>query len=216
MTMSNAIRPLNVIMFVSLILFSTTTWAVHGNYGVPEKETVIIDVPIRLHDGSTHRLKDLFAGKITALQLVFTRCSSICPIQASNFDTVQDTAIFKSGKFQLLSVSIDPEYDNPDHLAQWREKWGGDENWLVGASDFAHTYNLVAQLNETIGERTDEVTVYKANELPTTAQQSNSHHTAQVFFIGPNGKLLYRSFDFPQAETIQGLLSQMQEKLLPK
>jgi protein SCO1/2 len=58
------------------------------------------------------------------LTFIFTRCPipNFCPLMSSNFKQLQEALAATSetrGKVQLLSISIDPEFDTPEVLAQY-------------------------------------------------------------------------------------------------
>ena len=85
--------------------------------------------------GRTVRLKD-FAGRVVAVDFIYTRCPlpDVCPRLSANFaylhKRVPDVA--------LLSITIDPQYDTPEVLAEYARRYGSDgERWrfLTGSMD---------------------------------------------------------------------------------
>src|SRR5262249_16725434 len=89
-------------------------------------------------------LRDLLRGRVTAVQLMFSKCRSICPIEAVTLARVQDALGHKfADNIRLLSLSIDPETDTPAVLKAWVGRVraaqggtagapGGGEEWVVG------------------------------------------------------------------------------------
>lgn len=60
-------------------------------------------------------------GKLTIVDFFFTSCPSICPVMSKEMERVND--IFREeSKVQIMSISIDPEYDTPAVLKQYAEK----------------------------------------------------------------------------------------------
>ncbi|SDD30360.1 protein SCO1/2 [Algoriphagus faecimaris] len=81
-------------------------------------------------------------GKVTILDFFFTSCPSICPIMSKEMERVND--MFREEKqVQILSISIDPEYDTPEILKEYAERHGaqaGKWDFLSGPKD--ETYAL--------------------------------------------------------------------------
>ncbi len=60
-------------------------------------------------------------GKLTVVDFFFTSCPSICPVMSKEMERVND--IFRDEpKVQIMSISIDPEYDTPSILKEYAEK----------------------------------------------------------------------------------------------
>jgi len=95
------------------------------------------DVPMVNQDGKTVHLAD-FKGRAVLLTFIYTRCPfpTYCPLITSEFaeihkELAQTPAIYQ--KTQLVSISLDPEYDKPPVL----RKYG--LTYLKGnASGFSH------------------------------------------------------------------------------
>ena len=69
-------------------------------------------------------------GKITVLDFIFTRCKSACPVMSGKM--LQLYNLFRSSdRVQLISISVDPDYDTPEVLQRYAEKLGvTDLRWL--------------------------------------------------------------------------------------
>ena len=69
------------------------------------------------------------AGKAWILDLIFTRCTAVCPRMSAVMKELQKR-LEGEGRVGLLSVSVDPEYDTPERLAAFAGKYGADpERW---------------------------------------------------------------------------------------
>ncbi len=64
-------------------------------------------------------------GKITVVSFFFTSCPTICPTMNSEMLRVQETFEGNEG-IQMVSFSVDPEYDTPSVLRQYGERLGVD------------------------------------------------------------------------------------------
>jgi protein SCO1 len=73
--------------------------------------------------GKTIRLAE-YRGKIVVLDFIYTRCPlpDVCPRLSANFATLQRRVPGVS----LLSVTVDPEFDRPEVLADYARRWGAD------------------------------------------------------------------------------------------
>ncbi len=76
--------------------------------------------------GKEFGLKDL-KGKVWVADFIFTTCGSICPLMTKNMAALQrsyhlvDDAAF-------VSISVNPEYDSPEILAQFAKQFAADTN----------------------------------------------------------------------------------------
>jgi len=60
-------------------------------------------------------------GKITIVDFFFTSCPSICPVMSKEMERVND--MFRDEpQVQIMSISIDPEYDTPAVLKEYAEE----------------------------------------------------------------------------------------------
>ncbi|GMQ30837.1 SCO family protein [Algoriphagus confluentis] len=81
-------------------------------------------------------------GKITIVDFFFTSCPSICPLMSKEMERVND--MFRDEpKIQIMSISIDPEYDTLEILKEYAEKHNaipGKWHFLSGPKE--ETYQL--------------------------------------------------------------------------
>jgi len=61
------------------------------------------------------------SGKITIVDFFFTSCPSICPVMSTELERVDD-AFRNEDQIQIYSISIDPEYDTPEVLAEYAKR----------------------------------------------------------------------------------------------
>lgn len=60
-------------------------------------------------------------GKITVVDFFFTSCPSICPVMSKELSRVNDM-FREEPRAQLISISIDPEFDTPQVLKQYADE----------------------------------------------------------------------------------------------
>jgi protein SCO1 len=88
------------------------------------------DVPLVDEIGTGHRLED-WRGRTLAVTFIYTRCPlpNFCPVMDRHFRAVQEQVRADPdlrGGVQLLSVSFDPEHDQPAVLAEHAARLGAD------------------------------------------------------------------------------------------
>lgn len=72
-------------------------------------------------------LKDL-KGKVWICSFIFTRCKTHCPPMAFEMSELQDE--FLKEDFKILSVTVDPAYDQPEQMAEYLENYDArSERW---------------------------------------------------------------------------------------
>lgn len=81
-------------------------------------------------------------GKITIFDFFFTSCPSICPVMSSEMERVQD--MFRDEpQVQIMSISIDPEYDSPEVLKEYANKHQAKSGkWYFLSGPVDQTYQL--------------------------------------------------------------------------
>jgi len=65
--------------------------------------------------------REQMEDKITVVDFFFTSCPSICPAMSSEMHRVQD-AFRNDDRVQIYSISIDPDYDQPEVLAEYADR----------------------------------------------------------------------------------------------
>jgi protein SCO1/2 len=125
--------------------------------------------PIRLSD---------FRGKAVVLTFIYTRCPipNFCPLMSKNFAELQGRLEKEfSGRFHLLSVSIDPSFDRPGVLKEYASRHGAEaQRWTFATGD-EEQINFVAGLMGLFHE-------------PENGLISHDLRTA---LIGPDGRLVH-------------------------
>jgi protein SCO1/2 len=156
----------------------------HGRVSPPVK---VPDFPVWRSDGPVASLADLLQNRATALHLMFTGCSSICPIQGAIFERVQRLLPDQVAHgIQLLSLSIDPGGDTPAALRAWLSRFGARVGWSAVAPRVAD----LAGVLDVFGGGRDAV----------------DDHATEVNLIDRSGSLVFRTPQLPSADAIADLL----------
>lgn len=81
-------------------------------------------------------------GKITIVDFFFTSCPSICPVMSTEMERVDD-AFRDEDDVQIYSISIDPEYDTPEVLAEYAQRHNANpDKWHFLTGDKSNIYEL--------------------------------------------------------------------------
>jgi len=147
------------------------------------------DIKLLRQDGVSTTLPQMLKGHATALQLMFTSCTTTCPMEAAIFARVQAMLPTMAERgIQLLSLSIDPEYDTPRAMSAWLRRFHAGPNWLAAAPAAAD----VPKLNAIFGKSGD-----------------SADHSTQMQILDRNGRLIWRTFELPRPEEIALVLQKI-------
>jgi protein SCO1 len=120
------------------------------------------NVPLVTQDGKVVRFyDDLLKGKQVAINVIFTDCAEVCPLETVNLVQVTKVLGDKVGRdVHFYSISIDPKRDTPRVLKAYAEKFGAKWLFLTGKQE---DVQLVARKLGLLSRREEQ-----------------SHHAAQL------------------------------------
>ncbi|MFO1349844.1 MAG: SCO family protein [Gammaproteobacteria bacterium] len=102
---------------------------------------------VALEDQSGHGLRFTdYAGQIVLVDFIYTRCPALCTVLGSRFQQLQRalTNNGKAGKVALLSVSFDPDHDNPAALTGYAGRYGADgRRWRIARIGDSHALTRI-------------------------------------------------------------------------
>ena len=88
------------------------------------------DITMTNQHGARISLPDLFdTDRPVMVNFIFTTCTAICPMMTSIFGQVQAGLGDEAGDVLMVSVSIDPEEDSPEILAEYAERFRAGPQW---------------------------------------------------------------------------------------
>ncbi len=138
-----------------------------------------------MSDGRSSALASAVANKVTAVQLMFTGCSSSCPPQGALFAALAQN--LTRPDLQLLSVSIDALGDTPRKVAAWQARFGHHAAWRTAVAEVKDVDRLGDFMKGLAGK--------------------TGTHTSQVFVFDRQGCLCYRTGDSPTASDLHALMT---------
>lgn len=163
--------------------------AAHDRLGPLNPRQPAPPLALTRHDGQRRTLAQLLQGRTTALQLMFTGCSNVCPIQGAVFAGVQARLERRSPRQQLLSISIDALGDDAVALDAWRRRFNAGPRWIAAVPAIAQAEVLPRFLDDRAASRA-----------------ANDPHSTQVFLFDALGRLAYRLADLASAGAIADAL----------
>ena len=106
--------------------------------------------------GAPLALSDLH-GKIWVADFIFTRCVAACPLMTVKMKRLQEE--FEESGIYFVSFSVDPEYDTPDVLLRYANRFGVDGNrWFFLTGEKKVIYHLTQEgFGLAIGQQESEV-----------------------------------------------------------
>lgn len=99
--------------------------------GTPWGADYFPNVELKTQDGKTVRFyDDLLKGKTVAINLVYSSCENVCPLETARLVEVQKLFGDRMGRdIHFYSIAIDP-WDTPEELKKYAKKFGVGPGWL--------------------------------------------------------------------------------------
>jgi protein SCO1/2 len=90
------------------------------------------NVPLITQEGKTVRFfNDLLRDKVVVINFIYTSCPDVCPLETSRLAELQGILADRVGRDVFMySISIDPEHDTPEVLAEYAARFGAGPGWL--------------------------------------------------------------------------------------
>lgn len=139
------------------------------------------------HNGKLRRLAD-FRGKVVTLFFGYTQCPDVCPTNLTAMAQVMKLLGSDAERVQVLFVTVDPERDTRELLAQY-------------VPSFYPTFLGLYGDESGTRKATQDFTVFYQKVPGKTAASYTVDHSAGTYVFDPNGRLrLYiRHGQTPQA-----------------
>jgi protein SCO1 len=148
------------------------------------------------HTGQPFSDRDL-AGKPYAIFFGFTRCPDICPTTLLDMTNRLDELKSDGDKLRVVFVSIDPERDTPQFLAEYMKSF---DKRIVGLTGSAAQISAIAKAYRVIYEK-----------VAGSAGDYTMNHTATVYLFDANGgfvsTLAYQENEQSQRAKLKKLIS---------
>ena len=157
-----------------------------GSYTLPVVKLAADGVLLDTNNKAVN-LRDLTHGRVTVLSFVYTRCAApkACPYATGVLGqlhdmTAKDETLARN--MRLVSISFDPDYDTPQHLAAYsenvREEKSGCEWRFVTAKSRAELEPILLAYDQAVDKRSNPAD-----------PQGPLYHTLRVFLIDREGRI---------------------------
>ena len=131
-----------ILLLVLAVVVGTGVWSGLGSglkreQGEPgqrvleglERFGTVPDFSLTERSGRRLSLAEL-KGKIWIANFIYTSCKDTCPLQSAAMARLQGD-LARRENLRLVSISVDPEHDNPKTLSRYAERFHADrEFWL--------------------------------------------------------------------------------------
>ena len=129
------------------------------------------------HNGKTRTLAD-FHGKVVALFFGYTHCSDVCVTTLADLAQVMQLLGSDADKVQVLFITVDPERDKPEVLAQYASAFHPSFLGMYGDAQ------ATAQAAKAF---------YIGYQKRPTSSGYNVDHSVGTFLVDPSGKVRLRA-----------------------
>ncbi len=141
------------------------------------------------HTGARRTLPD-FRGKVTAVFFGFTRCPDVCPTTLAQMKLVLASLGDDAKRVQVLFITVDPERDTSEALAQYVTAFDPSFIGLTGSVD---DIKRVAK----------EFKVFFQKAPGTSADNYSVDHTAAYYVFDPEGRVrLFMRHNTPPVDIV--------------
>lgn len=130
-----------------------------ANMQVQVKHTMaayrVPDVTLKNAAGEPVDLRRLLAtdGPLM-LNFIFTSCTTVCPVMSGIFSQVQTKL---GNSVNLVSISIDPEFDTPDRLRDYGKRFHAGSQWTMLTGSLQDTVAVQRAFSAYYGDKMDHV-----------------------------------------------------------
>lgn len=169
-------------------------WAQHASMGPVRPPIRLTDALLVDQTGRTQRLREMLRGGVTAVQTIYTGCSSVCPLQGALFAAVQEWMLQAHTRYpiRLLSFGIDPFADAPSSLHEWLTRFHASSIWNAATP---------------VSEAVERVRAELAGRSSVPGRITD--HSTQVYCFDQNAMLRWRSADLPRVEEVCNVLNSL-------
>ncbi len=168
--------PARLFLIAALALFhpgawsSTTDTAAAAASHDEESRAYFSDLPLLTQDGEqVNFYTDVLKDKVVLINFIFTNCDGACPIMTQVLTNVMDLLGDEMGKkIYFVSISIDPERDDPPALKEFASKQDADHpGWLWLTGEKQNVEHIVKKLGQYTGDVETHSTLFLAGNVRT-------------------------------------------------
>jgi len=126
----------------------------------PVASQTIPDLPVIDQNGKRLRFySDLVAGRVVAINFIFTTCTTICPPLTATFRRVQQDLATSAPEAKLISISVDPGTDTPERLYDFAAKFRAGPGWTFVTGEKSDIDALLRAFGVYFSDRNDHTPI---------------------------------------------------------
>jgi len=160
----------------------------------------VADFSFTTQDEETLKLDDL-KGSWWIADFIFTNCTTVCLPMTANMKSLQEEITERDYDVQLVSFSVDPDYDTPEVLQEYAESYEADlSSWT-----FLTGYDF-----DTIKELSIKSFRSMVQEPVEGDEDEQVIHGTNFFLVNPDGKII-KQYDGVQSSELSNILADLEE-----
>lgn len=186
------------------VLAGVLILAIVGVFGYKYMTKVEIPVMKALNDfsldninGSTYTFSE-GKGKVRLVEFMFTNCPDICPATTYNMSKLQDQLKEKGlfgDKVEFVSITFDPDFDTPEVLQKYAEKFKADQNgWKFLRGDAQAVEKVTKDFGIAVMKQPD----------------GSFAHTARMFLVDEDGNMR-RAYGMAAEMDMEQMMTEMEQ-----
>lgn len=118
-------------------------------------------------DGKSVRLAgELADSRPVVLDFVYTTCTTVCPLLSATFAQLQQKLGAERDSVRLISISIDPEEDTPQRLAEFAKRYSAGPTWHYYTGSIAASLAVQRAFNVYRGDKMSHTPVTLVRAAP--------------------------------------------------
>ena len=159
----------------------------------------VLEFEVTTQENETFSLDDL-KGDYWVADFIFTNCTTVCLPMTANMKGLQDQMKEEGiDDVQLVSFSVDPDYDTPEVLKAYGDNYEADfSNWT-----FLTGYDF-----QTI----KEISIKSFKSLLAEAPEGSDQvtHGTRFFLVNPEGKVI-KNYDGVQSASMDTIINDLKK-----
>jgi protein SCO1/2 len=127
-------------------------------------DVTLAATPMVRQDGTKTTLaRELEGNKPVILAFVYTSCTTVCPVTSQILSKAQDLLGAELKKVRIVSISIDPEYDTPERLLAYSQKFEAQAQWQHYTGTLANSVAIQKAFGAYRGDKMNHVPLLFVN-----------------------------------------------------
>jgi protein SCO1/2 len=131
-----------------------------ASYAIP-------DVRLVRQDGTLVNFgEELNDGRPVVLSFIYTSCTSVCPLISHTLSQLQSKLGDNAGRVHLVSISIDPEQDDPARLREYAKTFHAGPGWQHYTGTLAASQTVQRAFDVYRGNKMDHMPATLIRQAP--------------------------------------------------